>query len=153
MKSSRVLASAALALVTGAGAAFADPIRDAIDARQAQFTLFAYNIGPLVQMAQGNIDYDAAVAQSSADNLGALTHTHQDRLWPEGSDNASVGDTRALPSIWEDLEDFAEKFSALREATAALQDAAGEDLASLQGALGPVGNACSACHEANRAEE
>ena len=153
MKSSHIFASGALALVIGTGAVLADPIRDAIDARQAQFTLFAYNIGPLVQMAQGDIDYDSEIAQRSADNLAALTHTHQDRHWPEGSDNASVDNTRALPSIWEDAEDFASKFADLRAATAAIQEAAGQDLASLQGALGPVGNACSACHDANRAEE
>lgn len=149
----RIAATGALALLIGTGGALADPIRDAIDARQAQFTLFAYNIGPLVMMAQGNIDYDAELAQLSADNLAALTHTNQDRYWPEGSDNASVEDTRALPSIWEDPEDFAEKFAALREATSGLQAAAGEDLDSLRGAIGPVGNACSTCHDANRAEE
>lgn len=153
MRPSRIIATGTIALVIGAGAALSDPIRDAIDARQAQFKLFAYNIGPLVQMAQGNIDYDAELAQRSADNLAALTHTHQDRHWPEGSDNATVDDTRAMPSIWEDLEDFQAKFSDLREATSAMQDVAGEDLASLRGALGPVGNACSACHDANRAEE
>lgn len=144
------LAAAGLGLALMAGAAGAD-VQTAVEARQGQFKLFAFNLGPMVQMAQGNIDYDAELAGSAAASLAALVQVDQARLWPEGSDNASIEGTRALPAIWEDLEDFATRFATLQTAVADLEAAAGQDLDALRAALGPVGATCSACHEANRA--
>lgn len=124
----------------------------AIGARKAQFQLFAFNLGVLGSMAQGRIDYDAEAAQNAADHLYHLTRVYNPALWPEGSDNASVGDTtRALPAIWENLEDFAGRFAALQTGAEAMQAVAGTDLASVQGALGAVGGACAACHDNYRA--
>ncbi len=119
----------------------------AVNARQAQFTLYSFNVGVLAQMAQGQMDYDAEMAQAAADNLYHLTRHDQSRLWPEGTDNESIAGTRALPAIWDDLEGFAGRYSALQDAAAAMQEAAGTDLASLQGALGGLGGTCQACHQ------
>ena len=146
------VSAAALGLVLAAGAALAD-VSPAVEARQGQFKLFAFNLGPMVQMAQGNIDYDAAVAETAAANLAALVSVDQGRLWPEGSDNETIEGTRALPEIWMDLEDFATKFADLQDSVANLDGAAGTDLDALRGTLGPVGAACSACHEDYRAPE
>jgi len=123
----------------------------AIGARKAQFQLFAFNLGVLGGMAQGRMDYDADVAQGAADHLYHLTRQFNPMLWPEGSDNASAENTRALPAIWENLDDFAQRYGALAQAAEAMQTAAGTDLASLQGALGGVGGACAACHDNYRA--
>ncbi len=147
-----MISAAALGLTLAAGAALAD-VTPAVEARQGQFKLYAFNLGPLVQMAQGNIDYDADAAGVAAANLAALVSVDQARLWPEGSDNATIEGTRALPAIWDDLEDFASKFSDLQQAVAGLEGSAGTDLDGLRATLGPVGAACSACHEANRAPE
>ena len=62
-------------------------------------------------------------------------------------------DTRALPAIWENMEDFRAKQTALQEATTALQGAAGTDLAVPQAAMGGVGQACGSCHQNYRAEQ
>lgn len=124
---------------------------DAVNARKAQFALFAFNLGVLAPMAQGRVPYDAERAQIAADTLFHLTRVDQAFLWPEGTDNASIEGTRALPVIWTDLEGFAQRYGALQQATEALQGAAGVDLASLQGALGVVGGACGACHQQFRA--
>lgn len=123
----------------------------AIGARKAQFQLFAFNLGVLGGMAQGRVDYDAEVAQTAADHLYHLTRSYNPALWPEGSDNASAQNTRALPAIWDNLEDFAQRYGALQTAAEAMQAAAGTDLASLQGALGGIGGACGACHDNYRA--
>lgn len=122
-----------------------------IGARKAQFQMFAFNLGVLGSMAQGRAEYDAEAAQVAADHLYHLTRVYNPALWPQGSDNASAENTRALPVIWENLEDFAERFGALQSAAEAMQGAAGTDLASLQGALGAVGGACAACHDNYRA--
>ncbi len=119
----------------------------AVEARQGQFKLYSFNVGVLAGMAQGEMEYDAEMAQTAADNLYHLTRHDQSRLWPEGTDNESIDNTRALPAIWDDLEGFANRFGALQEAAATMQDAAGTDLASLQGALGGLGGACQACHQ------
>ena len=123
----------------------------AIGARKAQFQLFAFNLGVLGGMAQGRVDYDAEVAQTASDHLYHLTRSYNPALWPEGSDNASAQNTRALPAIWDNLEDFAQRYGALQTAAEAMQAAAGTDLASLQGALGGIGGACGACHDNYRA--
>ncbi len=153
MSLTRVLVVAAAATV-GLGVALADqPFSSELGARQGQFKLMAFNIGPLVGMAQGNIEYDAATAQLAADNIVALAALHQSRLWPEGSDNDSIDNTRALPSIWENTEDFSAKFDDLGNAARAMQEAAGTDLNALRAQLRTLGGACSACHESYRQPE
>jgi cytochrome c556 len=123
----------------------------AVDARKAQFTLFAFNLSVLGGMAQGARDYDAAAAQLAADNLFHLTRHDQSRLWPEGSDNMAMDGTRALPAIWDNLEDFAAKFAALQSGAEAMQAVAGTGLDAMRGAMGGIAGACQACHQANRA--
>lgn len=129
-----------------------DALRPAVDARQAQFTLLAFNLSVVGQMAQGRIAYDAEAAQIAADNMAAIASLHQGRHFPAGSDRASMEGTRALPAIWDTPDDFAERFEALRSATAALQTAASVDLASLQGAVRGVAGACQACHQNYRGD-
>ncbi len=153
MSAKRLIASSVAAVILGAAAATAQDVTAAVEARQGQFKLYAFNLGALVPMAQGNVDYDAEVAQAAADNLALLTALDQTRLWPEGSDNAAIDGTRALPVIWEDMAALQARFGELQDAVATLQNAAGEDLDSMRAALGPVGGVCSACHEANRAPE
>ena len=144
------LLASILGLAT-AGAALADT-NPAVDARQAQFTLYAHNLAVVGSMAQGRMEYDADAAQTAADNFYHLTRHDQGRMWPEGTDNASIEGTRALPGIWEDLDDFTAKFVALQEAAESLQAVAGDGLDALRPAVGQLGAACAACHDANRAE-
>lgn len=119
----------------------------AVKARQGQFNLYAFNLGVLAGMAQGNVEYDAEAAQTAADNLFHLTRVDQIAMWPQGTDNASMEGTRALPAIWEDLEGFVGRYNALQSAAEAMQGAAGTDLATLQGALGGLAGTCQACHQ------
>lgn len=123
----------------------------AITARKSQFQLFAFNLGVLGSMAQGRIDYDAEAAQAAADHLYHLTRYNHLAMWPAESDNANAANTRALPAIWDNLEDFVTRYEALQTGAEAMQAAAGTDLAALQGALGGVAGACSACHDNYRA--
>ena len=140
-----------------ASAAFAQeestPEQVAVELRQAHMKNFARNLSVLGGMAQGNAEYDAAQAQSAADNLHHFSMIDWDYYWPPGTSSEEIEGTRALPAIWENMEDFQATYAALQEATTALQGAAGTDLASLQGAMGGVGQACGACHENYRAPE
>ncbi len=147
----RPLFATTLGLVTFATAALADT-DPAVEARQSQFKLFAHNLAVLGPMVQGQMEYDAEAAQTAADNLFHLTRHDQGRMWPEGTDNASIDGTRALPAIWEDLDDFAAKFGALQAAAENLQGVAGDGMDALRPAVGQLGGACAACHDDYRSE-
>ncbi|MBV1896538.1 MAG: cytochrome c [Rhodobacteraceae bacterium] len=137
-----------------AGSAFADQATEgAIKARQSLMQLYAFNLGALGAMAKGAVPYDAEAASSSAANLLALSSMSQAGMWPQGSDNGSYPDSKALPEIWTKYPDVVEKGKALGVATAAMDTAAGTDLAALQGAMKALGGACGACHKAYRQEE
>lgn len=122
--------------------------------RETHMKVYGAQLGILGPMAQGAAPYDAAAAQAAADRI--LENATSDDwmvMWPEGSAQGEVPDSRALPVIWEQAEDFEAKHQALIEAATALQAAAGTDLAALQGAIGGVGQACGSCHETYRAPE
>lgn len=125
----------------------------AVKARQAQMTLYAFNLGTLGAMAQGNMPYDAEAAGRAASNLAGLSHLDMSALWPAGTDSFSIDGTRAMPELWDNLPDVMAKAQDLQVAADAMAAAAGTDLASLQAAMGPLGGACSACHRAYRQPE
>lgn len=147
----RPLFATTLGLVTFATAALADT-DPAVEARQSQFKLFAHNLAVLGPMVQGQMEYDAEAAQTAADNLFHLTRHDQGRMWPEGTDTASIDGTRALPDIWEDFDSFVDRFVALQGAAESLQGVAGDGLDALRPAVGQLGAACGACHDDFRAE-
>jgi cytochrome c556 len=147
-----VLGAATLAAGLGLGAAAANPMLEAaINARKAQMQLYAFNVGVLAGMVQGNRPYEAADAQAAADNLVALASLSKTIQWPAGSDNGAMAGTRALPSIWANPDDFAAKYAALSAGAEAMAAVAGNGLDAVRGAIGGIGGACSACHQAYRA--
>lgn len=71
-------------------------------------------------------------------------------LFPEGS---IVGDSKALPAIWEDWETFTGLFAQARIASeTALVAAQAGDMAAFKTALQPIGPLCSTCHQQFRGE-
>lgn len=142
--------TAAIALAVALPAIAQD--NPAIGQRQGQFNLYVHNFGVLGGMVQGRMDYDAALAQTAADNLYHVTRHDQSRLWPEGTDSGSAEGTRARPAIWEDLDDFMSKFVALQTAAQDLQGSAGGGLDALRAGFGPLAQSCQACHEVYREE-
>ena len=130
----------------------AQSAEDAVKARQAHMTLLAGNLGVLGGMARGNADYDAELAQAAADNLVALSSIDQRFYWPEGSSNAEIEGTKALPAIWEQPDEFAGHIADLLAASEAMAAAAGTGLEGLTGAMGGLGGACGACHQTFRSQ-
>jgi cytochrome c556 len=126
------------------------PEAKAVELRKAHMQLQGHNLGILGAMAQGKADYDADAASAAATNLAALASMAHNGYWLPGSDSASIEGTRALPEMWQNFADVGAKVGALKAAADAMSLVAGTDLASLQGAMGPVGGACGACHKAYR---
>ena len=144
----------AVAIIGAAGAAFAaSEYEGAIKARQGLMRLNAFTIGQMAAMAKGETPYDAAAAQTLADNMVMLTKLDTGALWPAGSDNAATEGTNALPAAWAEGSDIGAKYMAWSDASVAMQAAAGKDLASLQGAMEALGGSCGGCHKAFRASQ
>ena len=128
---------------SGAVHSFDDGAEATIDYRQG-----------LMRALGGNVAATAAIVVDGAefrDNL--LIHTRYivdatrdiPALFPEGSD---FGETDALPSIWEEVEKFAQRSQENHEAALALHEAVeqGDDAAIMAG-FRSVGQSCRSCHE------
>jgi cytochrome c556 len=149
----RIVAATALAVLVAGGALAQSAFDGAVRARKSHMQLYAFNAGALGAMAKGDVPYDAALAAGHAANLVALSSLDLSAYWPAGSAKGEIEGTRALPAIWEDMAGFEGKTEALNAASVALVAAAGTDLAALQAAMGPVGQACGGCHQTYRASE
>lgn len=152
----RILGSVALlaGVIAMSGTALADSHggNPAVKARKSLMNLYGHYIGTLGAMAKGEADYDAEKAAGAANSLNVLANDlDQSAMWPQGSSNAELGEeTRALPVIWSTYPAIMEKSKAMNEATATMAQAAGTDLASLQGAMKSLGESCGACHKEYR---
>lgn len=154
MQKRTILATLGLSAAICVGVATAHEISNpAIKARTSLMQLYASNLGQLGAMAKGAAEYDAQAASSAADNLVLLTQLDQSTFWPAGSDTDADFSTRALPELWQNFPDVMTKSKALADAAIVMKNAAGTDLAALQGAMGALGGACSSCHKAYRARE
>ena len=145
----RLLTGATLLAASLALPSFAQD-NPAVGARQGQFKIYLLNFGAIGGMAQGRTEYDAAAAQTAADNLFHITRLDQTSMWPADTDSMSMTGTRAKAEIWANLDDFVAKYAALQTAVADLQAVAGSGLDAMRAAVGPVGAACQACHQAYR---
>ncbi len=149
----KILIGATVLAITATGvlaASHSGPFAGEITARKSHMQLYLHNLGILGGMAKGAIEYNPDAASAAAANLAALAKLNQSSYWPVGSDSFGAENTRALPVIWDKFPDVAAKGAALVQATAAMETVAGNGLADLQAAMGPLGGACGACHKAYR---
>ena len=137
-----VIAAAGVAFAAGHGG------NAAVKARKAHMTLNQHNATPLFQMAKGDIEYDAEAASVSANNLAMLAKLSHRGYWLPGTSTDDLGEeTRALPALWQEGSKAGEYAGQLAEATDALAAVAGDGKEAMVAALGPVGKACTSCHE------
>lgn len=140
-----VLAAAGVVLVVGAATA-STTADDPIEARKQLMK----NVGAAMQvagnMARGEAEFEPRAAQLALRTMNSSVIGFVE-LFPEDSD---TGDTRALPAIWNDWDDFVSKAEALRDATQSAIDAEPGDLDSFRPLLAEVGQNCSTCHEPYR---
>jgi len=96
----------------------------------------------------------AAGALTGADAVAAAdtlikNFTNLPHLFPEGS---IVGDSKALPGIWENFDDFTGRFATGLEAAKAMKVAAeAGDAAAYGASMKAIGGLCGQCHETYRA--
>ncbi|MCW8843196.1 MAG: cytochrome c [Rhodobacteraceae bacterium] len=140
------------ALIAAPALAYANPAEETVEARQGYYKLLGENMGVFAAMAKGERDYDAAAAQTAADNMVLLSNYDVTHLFAPGTSSFDLDKTRALPDIWDDMAGVQSKFADFSKAAAAMKDVAGQGKAEMAGALGPLGGTCKGCHDAYRAD-
>ncbi|WP_375262926.1 c-type cytochrome [Palleronia sp.] len=118
-----------------------------VRARQGLMQNFAFSLSTLGNMARGNIEYDAGLAQAAADRLVTLSSIHQNGYWPDGTSAEEIEASRALPAIWESKDDFMSGFDDLHQAATAMAEVAGDGQQAVGGQMRSLGQACGGCHE------
>ena len=150
-----VLLGTALALTTAAEEAPSPEERaeDATATRQAVFKLLAFNIGPIVGMARGTVEFDAAIAERNAKRIAALAPMIPELIGAMDTREFDV-ETEALPVAWEQPDELAEKAEELVAAANTFANtAAGGDQAATLGGLRALGGACGNCHDTFRVDD
>ena len=94
---------------------------------------------------------DLGVIRSNAAKIADLSQKASG--WFHAGTGPDVGKTGAKPDIWQNAQDFSAKLGAFQTAAKAFQAAAnGNDVNAVKARLGPLGDACKACHDKYRSK-
>ncbi|MCL7939122.1 cytochrome c [Halomonas sp. ATCH28] len=149
-----LIAAATLSTALLASTSSQADVDKAIEYRQDALGVMAWQIGPLGDMAQGKVDYDAEEFARRAENLAGVAHLPWEGF-VEGSlrgDDHGV-DTDALADIADDRADFESRQQTLIEETATLAELArGDDFTAMRRQVATVADTCKGCHDNYRAE-
>lgn len=148
----RTVISLALAGLVASTFAIAQPAANekhagwATKVRKANFTLLGHNMGPLGGMLKGKVPFNAEVVKEKSTNINQLAKMIADTSKVDTS-KFNV-ETEALPAIWKDKDDYAEKIKALVLASERVSKIAltGSE-ADVKKALGKMGKTCGSCHD------
>ncbi|WP_116084199.1 cytochrome c [Tropicimonas sp. IMCC34011] len=142
-----------LASLTLAGAIALSPLtavaqdgEAAIEAREGAMNVLGLSLGTIGGMAKGEVEYDAEAATAAAENLAAIASLNLGPLFPEGTSSDDMEDSRALPAVWAEWDEFQSQWDDLGAAADGLVDVAADGQEGLGAALGPIGQACGSCH-------
>ncbi|KDC51987.1 c-type cytochrome [Pseudoalteromonas fuliginea] len=146
MKLKNVLATIALATCVfsvSANSAFKEP-SDAIEYRQAAFSMISVQISDMGAMLKGKVPFDAEQFKKRANNAAALSKMPWEAFY-EGTDK---GDTAALAAVWAENATFVEKANAFAVNADKLALAAQSgDKAVIGKAFGAWAKGCKDCHK------
>ena len=142
------LTAAAFALGASLHALADTTPEDAADYRTAVMTTLRGHLVASSMIIRGLVDDRGQIvghAHGLASSIDELPH-----IFPAGS---NIGDSEALPAIWEDEEGFA---AAIEKATDAVDEfvaaAEGGDKEAIGAAFRNVGGACRGCHDNYRVD-
>ena len=122
---------------------------DALDYRKAVMTALRGHIGASSMIARGLIENEGQLV-AHAQGIAAAS-AELGRIFPAGS---NVGESEALPAIWDDAEGFAEAVANMQSAANAFVEAAESgDAAAIGAAFRNVGMGCRGCHDNYRVQD
>ena len=94
---------------------------------------------------------DLGIIRSSAAKIADLSQKASG--WFHAGTGPDIGKTGARPEIWQNPRDFSTKLAGFQSAAKSFADAAnGNDVAAIKARLGPMGEACKACHDKYRSK-
>ena len=118
---------------------------DAIEYRQAVFTLVKTHVGVMGAMVKGKQDFDAAEFAYRAESLQALSKMPMEGFTYPGSDK---GDTKAKAAVWKDMDGFKAKMDKFEsDSTALAKAAASGSMDTIKPAFITTVKNCKACHK------
>lgn len=122
-----------------------------VEYRQSLYTVMGGNFGPLGDMADGKVPYNAVEARKRADRVAFLAPMLKEAF---PADSNGVAHTAAKPEIWTDTVEFDKALQNLLDKSAALAAAAKTgDPDKLKDAVQDTRKACKGCHEKFRAKD
>ena len=137
----------------GAAADEESPEFAAMEYRHGLMHVFAFKLGVLRDMAEGNIAADTAVFAESAADLAAVAGMITEGFVP-GGDSDTLAGSAALPGIWDNWDDFVQKAADLQQATQGVANQAAAGGFSVgPDAVETLGPACGGCHRVYRYQE
>ncbi len=147
-----------LALAASLLAGFVSPVfavdepENIIKYRKAVMSAIGGHTGAIAGVVKGEVSFVAHV-ESHARGINEMSKLIT-QLFPAGTGNDAIKDTRALPAIWKDKAKFDAAAQALQDQSAKLIEVAqGGDVGAIGGQLQNVGKACGGCHKPFRAEK
>jgi len=148
-----ILAVTIAALLTaGTAVAQGQPSKgeQALKYRKAVYQAIAWNFGPMSQMAQGKIPYDAKEFELRAGRVAALAPMLSESY---SAESRTVTGSKARPELWTQRADFDAKMNDLVERSAALATVAKSgDAAKSKQAFLDTAATCKACHDEYKAD-
>lgn len=143
MKKIALVTATVIALVSASTAFARDPIKSAIHARKAAFTLIAKNFGPMGAMTKGKIPFNKDEFTLRAANLEALSTMPWEFFIPD-----SEKGSESKPAVWSNAEDYKAKANDFqKEAAALVKVSKGGDEKAMGIQFGKVAQTCKACHK------
>jgi cytochrome c556 len=147
------LAALSAAMVIGAGIGVsvvnAQSPEEIVEQRQDHMKIF----GNAFRVTGGYLREDAFTIEEVQEAVMPAAAQAPDILswFPEGTE-VGVGDSRALPIIWEQWDDFTEVANAASQAIVDFEEVVAlGDPANIAAAMGQAGQTCETCHDTYRA--
>jgi cytochrome c556 len=102
-------------------------------------------------MLKGKVAYDGAQLAKAMTAISDVPDQYV-KLFPKGSEQGAVKDSKALPKIWEDFDGFKSDAEKLKDASTKAAEAAVQGKDAFAAAFKNMTNACKDCHESYRAK-
>ncbi|HEU4618084.1 MAG TPA: cytochrome c [Gammaproteobacteria bacterium] len=118
--------------------------------RSSLMEVMQHEMGLMGGMARGDVPADEMKFKTAASNLAVLSAMVPDAFM----ENLTVPQSRAMPEIWQNWNDFKMKAQQFADAAAATNMAAQSGgIEGAKGAVQQLGQACGGCHRNYRAPE
>lgn len=124
---------------------------EAVTKRRADMTAAAKAVGGIRAVANGGTIDDSvkpALVEAAGTLVASFTELSKDDVWPAGSTNEAIANSKAKSEIWSNHDGFkADMNNALTAALAVQSAVQGGDVDQVKTAVGAMMQTCGSCHK------